>query len=393
MKKFFVTVLCIAVAAIAGYGIKYAMTPVNTQKIEYITHENVTRAVGYIVLDEWVMTSRSEGIFYHSVEEGERVACDSVIGELFYGNVAESSIQELAVVDSKIKNASAEGSLSTAELDATTVESNIYSRENDIMTAAANDDIMSISKYKNDINSLRKNNSLSSEGTLSELQSRREQILRSISVSKEEVRAKISGVLSMYTDGFEDTLKLSDINNYSVAYLDSLPRASKTQKISTKVDVSGPVCKVVNNHLFYVMMAVPTEEMEGHRAGNSVTLRFKNMAGEMRNGIIRSVSEDQGGRVFVVVQCTSYLENAFSYRIADVDMIFDSYTGYKIPVQAIRTEDNGKQKVIGVRGNVEYDCYFDVIYTYTEGGYVIVRESESSTHKLSDMDRIVVGER
>ena len=40
MKKFFIIVLCIAVAAMAGYGMKYALTPVNSQKLEYITQEN-----------------------------------------------------------------------------------------------------------------------------------------------------------------------------------------------------------------------------------------------------------------------------------------------------------------------------------------------------------------
>ena len=83
MKKFFIIVLCIAVAAIAGYGIKYVMTPVNSQKIEYITQENSINTNGFIVRDEWVMYSRSAGTVYHSVSEGERVAKDSVIGSLF----------------------------------------------------------------------------------------------------------------------------------------------------------------------------------------------------------------------------------------------------------------------------------------------------------------------
>ena len=392
MKKFFVAVLCIAVAAIAGYGIKYALTPVNTQKIEYTTHETAVEATGYIVLDEWILSSRSAGTFYNFVREGGRVAKDNVIGELFYGDVSDEQLQELASVDDRLKNVLG-SSGSATELDASNVENNIYRRENDIIDASIGNDILAISRYKNDINSLRRYNRPASDGEAEELLARRDSILGSIGVTKERIVAQMSGVLSMYTDGYEDWLRLSDMANYTVDYLDMLPEEGSTKKISAKVVVNDPVCKIVNNHMFYVMMAVPSNRTEGCKAGDRVKLRFKNMAGEMCAGLIHSVSDDQGGRTLIVVQCPDYLENAFSYRKADVDLIFASYTGYKIPVSSIRTEESGKQKVIGVKNNVERDCYFDLVYTYTDGGYAMVRPSEDSTYKLSDMDKIVVGER
>ena len=394
MKKFFVTVLCIAVAAIAGYGIKYALTPVTTQEIEYMTHENSVSGEGYVIREEWIMKARNEGTFYHAINDGDRVKKDGKIGELFYGDVSEERLQELAVADSRIKNAEESSiSQSMTAFDSANVEGNIFNRESDIISAAADNDVLSISKYKKDINSLRKNNTLASEDTLAVLQSRREEILREIGVSKEEIIAQISGALSMYTDGYEDSLVLSDMENYSVAYYDSLPKQIKTGKISNKVDVGGTVCKIVNNHRFYIMTAVPTEALKDRKVGAEVKIRFKNMANVVKNGVVHSISEDQGGRTLLIVQCTDYLENALSYRLADVDIIFESYTGYKIPVSAIRTEDANKQKVIGVKNGVQRDCYFDIVYTYGDGGYAIVRPSDDSIYKLSDMDRIVVGER
>ena len=392
MKKFFAAVLCIAVAAIAGYGIKYALTPVNTQKTEYTTHETAVSCRGYIVLDEWLMISRSAGTFYHSAREGSRVAKDGVIGELFFGDVSDDRLRDLTSIDDRLKNVSDSVGADT-ELDSSDVENNIYRRENDIIEASADNNILKISDFKRDINSLRASNRLASDGEREELLAERDEILGGIGVSKEQITSQMSGVLTLYTDGFEDLLRLSDMANYTVDYLDTLPENAETQKISSRVDVGDPVCKVVNNHMFYVMMAVPTDQTEGCAVGDSVKLRFNNMAGETRSGIINSVSDDQGGRTLIVVQCPEYLENAFSYRIADVDLIFASYTGYKIPVQAIRTEENGKQKVIGIKNNVERDCYFDLVYTYADGGYAIVRSSEDSQYKLSDMDKIVVGER
>ena len=155
MKKFFITVICIAIAAMVGYGIKYAVTPINTQKLSYITQENAINTNGFIIRDEWVMYSRSAGTAYHSVAEGERVSKDSTIGSLFYGDVSDDSIKELTVVDNKIKKTKTEKSEeSISTLDSNTLENNIYERENDIIDAAQDNDILSIAKYKKDINSL-----------------------------------------------------------------------------------------------------------------------------------------------------------------------------------------------------------------------------------------------
>ncbi len=394
MKKFFIIVLCIAVAAIAGYGIKYVMTPVNSQKIEYITQENSINTNGFIVRDEWVMYSRSAGTVYHSVSEGERVAKDSVIGSLFYGDVPEDSIKELAVVDNKIKNAETDKSeQSFLALDEATLENNIYERENNIIDAAAENDILSISKYKRDINSLRQNNELSADDGITELQTQREQILNGIGVTKEDITAQISGVFTTYVDGYETMLVPADIEQYDVAYFESLSQSPQIRKIGSKIDAGGEVCKIVNNHMWYVMMDIPADLMRERQKGDSVKLRFNNMADAVVKGTISSVSEEQNGRVVVTVKCSTYLESAFSYRLVDVDLIFESYDGYKIPIHAIRTEEDGKQKVIGINGGKQYDCYCNVLFTNTDGGYAIVDSTDDAVNKLSQMDRILVGER
>ena len=394
MKKFFIIVLCIAVAAMAGFGMKYALTPVNSQKLEYITQENSINTNGFIIRDEWVMYSRSAGTVYHSVSEGDRVAKDSIIGSLFYGDVPEDSIKELAVVDNKIKNAEADKSeQSMSALDAATIENNIYRRENDIIDAAADNDILSISKYKRDINSLRQNNELSADEGVNELLSQKEQILNSIGVIKEDITAQISGVFTTYVDGYETMLVPADIEGYDVSYFESLSQSPHIRKISTKAEPGGEVCKIVNNHMWYVMMNISADVMNEHEKGDSVKLRFNNMADSVVKGTISNISEEQNGRVVVTVKCSTYLENAFSYRLVDVDLIFESYDGYKIPVHAIRTDEDGKQKVIGINGGKQYDCYCDVLFTNTDGGYAIVDSTENAENKLSQMDRILVGER
>lgn len=394
MKKFFITVLSIAVIAMVGYGVKYALAPLNTQRLKYMTQENFINTNGFIIRDEWVMYSRSSGTVYHSVSEGDRVAKDSRIGLLFYGDVAEDSIKELTVVDNKIKKASAEtDEYSVESMDETTIENNIYRRENNIIDAAAENDIISITQYKNDINSIRESNSLAAGDSLTEFENQKQQILSTVGIANEDITAQIAGVFTKYVDGYETQLVPEDIDSYGVAYFESLSQSPQMQKIGTRVEAGGAAFKIVNNHVWYVMMDIPADTMKKRKAGDNVKLRFNNMADAVVKGSINAVSEESNGRVVVTVKCPQYLESALSYRFVDVDLIFESFDGYRVPTHAIRTDADGKQKVIGINSNKKYDCYCDVLFADADGAYAIVDSSEDAENKLSQMERIVVGER
>ena len=117
------------------------------------------------------------------------------------------------------------------------------------------------------------------------------------------------------------------------------------------------------------------------------------MANSETTGTIYSISEpDENNRVLLMIKFTQYLEGAFAYRDADVDIIFNRYTGYKVPIQAIRTE-NGKHSVIAAAGNKQYKCECDILYTDKEDNTVIIASTDTAQNKISKMDTIIIGER
>ncbi len=393
MKRFFVTVFALAVAAMIVYGVKYAITPVNTQKLEYITQEDAINTNGFIIRDEWVMYTRSAGTVYSSVSEGARVAKDSAVGIFFYGDVGADKIKELGMTDAELKSARIEeDSGSSAYLDSSNIENNIYTREKSIIDASAENDIQTISGYKNDINILRQGGSLSADGEVEQLENRKSQILSDIGVRYEEIYAQISGLFTTYVDGYEELLVPADIESYDVSYFESLSQSPEVTRIDSSVDAGGAVCKIVNNHIWYVLLDIPADSMSGRAEGDKVRLRF-NSIDEVVTGTVNSVSEETDGRVTVTVKCQTYLESAYSYRLVDVDLIFESYDGYKIPIQAVRTGEDGTKKVIGISENRQYDCECEVLFTNSDGGWAIVDSAEDAENKLSDMDRIMIGER
>ncbi len=65
------------------------------------------------------------------------------------------------------------------------------------------------------------------------------------------------------------------------------------------------------------------------------------MADAVVRGSINSVSSRRNGRVILTVKCPTYLESAFSYRLVDVDLIFESYraTKYRYSLSERKTTD------------------------------------------------------
>lgn len=396
MKKIFLFIICLVTAVIMGYGIKYAVTPVSSEKLEMATHENKTEAHGYIIRDDSAYYAERAGKLYKNVDVGARVAKDTLIYTIYDASVSNDTIKELNTLDKKIAAAREAQSTKAYESHFISVESEIAARTKEIIDAAQNNEVNKIAQYKKDIKNLRTGEASDTQtDELSAFESQKAAVESRIQGGKSERFAENSGVFTMYYDGFEDVLDVNKMEEYTVEYIESLGEAKAQENSSDNVNEGDFICSVVNNHIWNVILVVQTEAIKPYKTGETVTLRFNNIAGAMQKGTIAYISHDEqnkDGKSLVLIECMDYFEGAYSYRMADVDLIFESYSGYKVPAQAIRIGEDGHH-VIGILDNKEYVCAVDVLYTDTSEGYVIVNSANNALRKLSAMDRIVVGER
>ena len=394
MKKIFIAIICVMAALILGYGIHYAVTPVSSQVLTRATHEHSAPASGYIVRDEKAYYADRDGRLYNNVTVGSRVAKDSLIYTIYDISVDSSVISELNTLDRRI--AEARAAQNAYNTGAISVESEIASRTAQIIEAARVNDVASIAKYKADINSLRLNGTIvSSADELAGLEQRKASIEWQLGENRGERYAENSGVFTTYYDGLEDVLSSDRVGEYTVEYIESLGDAKPQEGRYDTVEQNDFVCSIVNNHTWGVLLVVDEKELNGYEKGDSVTVRFNNIAGETREGRISYISSEEqnkDGRCFVLIECSDYFEGAYSYRNVDADLIFESYSGYSVPAQAIHT-DGQTQTVIGIADNQQYPCEIKVLYSNADEGYVIVDSTDDAAHRLSSMDRILIGER
>ena len=395
MKKVAAIIFCICVGVLLVLCIGYVNSPVNSVPVEMTTHEDSFSAKGFIVRDEKVYYARNTGTMYNHVSEGARVSKDMLITTVYSGVIGDDTIKELGTIDRKIeKEINTENKTSLYVDDESSVENAIVDRSNNIFDAARNKNVTEIGAYKDEINRLRSGEGIDKENRLQELYSQKQAIEARIGQNKSEIFTEISGIFTSYLDGLESVMNPAKIKDYTVSYIEGLYGTYDTYgNRSTSVKTGDPICKVVNNHVWYVLVTADADRLAETELGSAVTVRFKNMTDSEAKGTISYISDVQeDNKVLLLIKCSEYFENAFAYREADVDIIFHRYEGYKVPVQAIHT-DNGKHSVVGVMGNKQCNCDCEIVYSDAEEGIVIIKSTDNAQNKLSKMDKIIVGER
>ncbi len=392
MKKGFIAVFLAVLCTFLFYGMRYMNSPLLTQKASYGTYDESVYTTSFFARDEIVYSADRSGTVYNHFSDGMRVGKDMLISTVYDGQVSDEVLQELNTIDKKIENARESSLTVNLSDDESNIENKIESYKTDMIDAAVRDDIKSVSKCKDAIRSLRSGISTATTAETVEMLTEQKKVAENkIGGVKQEIYAQEAGVFSTVLDGMEHILTPEKVMEYTVEDFNEVVAVSgKTSNQTVKAGDS--VCKVVNNHKWYVICAISTERLADKKTGKSVTMRFDSIPGIEVSGKIQSISPSSGGKSVVVIESTQYVEGAYSMRTSGMELIFNSYSGYKVPINAIRTQDD-KKGVLGRRNNVErfYEC--EVIYTDDNAEYVIVKTAENAERKLEDADEFVLGER
>lgn len=394
-KRGVLIILLITLAAILFYGYRYVNSPIKTKTAKLEQLEEIITSDAFVIRNEAVYNAETSGTLYNYITDGARVAKNMQISTVYRGSVDEELIRELNNLDIKIEklNRRIEQN-STFTKDNSSTENKIENVKNDIITAALNHDISKISEYKSTINYLSGGMEDSGVNEVNELIVQKDRMEAQLSGEKTDIYSTISGVFSQNVDGYETILTPESIMNYRVGDFVQIAATEVRQRVSNTVNAGEMVCKVVDNHNWYVMTVVPQEKAQTLKEKKNVFIRFDDLPGDEVSAEVIYVSEeepDETNRV-VILKSDRYLEGVYSMRSGVMEIIINRYVGYEVPVYAIRTQD-GKNGVMKAIGNSEIFCECDIIYRDEEKGTVIVYPTTEADKRLEIGDRIVLGEK
>lgn len=392
MKKGVLIIIAAAVLACVFYGVRYVNSPVDTLTIHAKTKENAISSKGMIVYDEVVYSAGNSGTFYSYMSEGERVGKDRRIATVYDGVVDKEVLQSLSNIDKKIADIEEYSHDDEYISDAVSEKTRIENIKNDIIDAVTEEEITKIYEYRNKLQNttgvLNEN-----EKTLNELKAQKKEIEEKIANSNIDIYSNLSGIYTTAMDGLEGVIKPGDIAWYMVNDYKNLQEPQKGVMGNRTVEKGEPVCKVVDNHLWYAVSVIPANECSKLKKGDNVKLRIAELPGEIVDAKIDYISPEPEGsnEYFVAVKCERYLEGVFNIRQSDIEIILESCYGYEIPLYAVRVQ-NGKTGVMVkvASGEVFREC--EILSRDDESGTVMIGPSKEG-NSLKDGDKIILGEK
>ena len=377
MKKsrsslFIPLLLLVLVAVYFGAQVyRYFSDPFSTTLTYRATSEDTLALDGYLVWQEDVLPSL-DGTLHRMFSDGEKVGIGQTIAVSYQSSDAlsvvskieerELRLEQLEFALSSYLNPDAalklDSAISTGLLelrseishgDYAAVESDLSSLKSDILkrshTYASGDEIQAnISAVQSEIASLRRQ--LSVSGT---------------------VRASVSGIYADECDGYEGVLTPEMLSDLTPSKLNGIQPSDKKSNLG----------KLIRGTTWYYASTVSEEDAARIKKGQVLTLRFSKGLDRDVDVTVSYVSPAENGRVAVVFSANKYLSLMTSLRHQTAEIVFRTYTGLRIPVGALRLDEQGRSGVYCVMGVTAR--YKPVEIVCREEGFLLVRPAEEAT--------------
>lgn len=274
------------------------------------------------------------------VSEGERVAKGENVFR-YYSDNESNLLEKIQKLDEEIQIA----------LDN---ETDLYSpdiiqieKEIDEKVEELNDlrDLQKIEEYKKQIGNLitkkaKMVGDLSASGSyIKKLITERSEYENKLNSGAEYISAPKSGMVSYKVDGLEDVLTVEDFSSITKQKLEELNL--KTGKIISSSEECG---KIINNFECYVATCINNKLNEDIKIGKKAKIRLSNNQ-EIDAEVSYISKEENDNETLIILKINQLTEELINYRKISFDIIWWSYSGLKLPNQAI-VEENGKNYVV-----------------------------------------------
>ncbi len=200
--------------------------------------------------------------------------------------------------------------------------------------------------------------------------------LQSLAEGYSTVASPSSGYYIGSVDGYENAIAYKECKNVNCEQISSLISSEKQKTLS---NVMG---KLVDSFDWYFLCNVPYNDSGEITIGDTLSVNVPNTAVGTIKCTVISKSDKDGEQVAVVLKCNVMNRDVANLRIADIEIITDNFTGFRINNDAIR-EVEGEKGVYVQRGNIIQFKKINIIYS-TEDYSIIEKVDDSAYVKQYD---------
>ena len=207
------------------------------------------------------------------------------------------------------------------------------------------------------------------------------------------MRAGQSGIFSSLVDGYESVLTPQSVFQLTPASLRELMAGSGSG--------GGGVGKLITSDRWYFVTILSEDVTQRLREGNTAKLRFTGDFSQDVDMRVDQIGPAQEGKSVVVFSSDRYLARTTLLRRQTAELIFDSWSGLRVPKEAVRmvtvtyedktTGETVEENRLGVYTLVGGRVEFKRVEVVTEGGgYYVVRAVGTGSSALRAGDEVIV---
>lgn len=366
--------------------------------VGYISLGEIEEAVnekGYIIRDEILIDAPFTGRYLTDVEEGEKVRANQKIATVLRDGDKEiiDNIKKLdfEILEAKRKKAINKEIFSEdiSKLD-NEIEKNIKILAENVSDSRCADcnkikyDIDMLMKKKNEIIS----QNVESDSYIETKVSERNLLKNKLNDKERKIVAKKTGLISFAVDGFENVLKKSSIDALDYTNLCNMRNIKKDSE-NLLIKANTPFAKIISGIDAYVVVPLSLKDAKGYGEGSSIKVRFNDINKEVPGEVLKCINNKD--KTLVVVKVDKSLQYLTAYRVCDVDLVSNSYSGYKVLRKSLKNYDElTKMAQIGI---VKFDKvkYKDVKVLGCSKEFAIIESSPLDLEKgINLYDRFVL---
>lgn len=399
-----VAIAAIAVALVIYFGFYVAKVfsePYTTALAYTYTSNDSAEAVGILVRQETVLPAQT-GIVDVTRSEGEKVGVGQSVAQVYRDSQAQTNQADLEALADQIQlleySSDGGGVDSAAKLD-----ENILQAVTALHAASGVGDYNQLEDQARTLKStvLKRGyvygNGLGAEELsqkLNDLKSQYAALKQQTSSSTSSVRAPQSGVFSTLVDGYETAVTPQTVFQLTPSSLSALLAGQGKE-------AGGGMGKLITSTRWYFAAALPVSVAERLKEGSTATLRFSGDFDQDIDMRVDQVGEAEGDKSVVVFSTDRYLSQTTLLRQQTAELIFNSWSGLRIPKQALRmekstyTDKETGQEVqnnrLGVYALLGGRAEFKTVEVVTEGDdYYVVRSTTDESDALRAGDEVIV---
>ncbi|MGM9606133.1 MAG: HlyD family efflux transporter periplasmic adaptor subunit [Oscillospiraceae bacterium] len=376
---------------LAIYAVRSLSDPLTTTMAYRDTLDDSVEATGVLVREEQVL-SNGAAIMDVLPEEGQRVAAGETVAILYQNSDALDRKKQLQSLEQEREQLQAALNSGSSLSDAAKLEQQIISSILALRANTAGGDLYTLESDALSLRTqvLQREFVYSSSGdsaaaltaAIADLDAQIAQLKSQSSSETTSVYAPCSGLFSWLADGLESTLTPTSLETMTAAQLKAFTHGTSSPE-------GTPVGKLITGDRWYFAAVVEPSTARRLQPGDTITVAFsRDFTGEVDMRVERVGDEEADGCVLVLSSARN-LKDVTQLRTQTVDLIFERYTGIRVPKQALRMEtitstdsktgEKVQTQMIGVYTVVGAKAEFKPVDIVREGSdYYLVTPSETA---------------